>query len=43
MKNLEEKRRVIHILEITCGIMICVFIFIVLFDITNGGVGYGRY
>ena len=43
MKSLEEKRRVIRILAITCGIMVSVFIFIVLFDITNGGVGYVRY
>ena len=43
MKSLEEKRRVIRILAITCGILVSVFIFIVLFDITNGGVGYVRY
>ena len=39
----QEKLRVIRILSIACGVMAAVFIFIVLFDITNGGVGYVRY
>lgn len=42
-QNNQEKNRLIRILGLACGIMASVFIFIVLFDITNGGVGYVRY
>lgn len=42
-KMLADKNRTIRFLLLTCGILLAVFIFIVLFDVLNGNVGFVRY
>lgn len=42
-KELHEKNKVIKWLFIACGIMVSVFIFLIFFDMLNGGIGFVRY
>ena len=42
-KMIDEKNRLIKWLLIVCCILIAVFVFIVLFDIINGNIGFVQY
>lgn len=42
-KELSEKNRLIKGLFIACGFMVCVFMFLLVLDVLNGGIGFVRY
>ncbi len=42
-KVIDEKNRLIKVLLIACCVLIAVFIFIVLFDLVNGQIGFIQY